>query len=391
GDTVFTDETTAFTVGDLLVNYADPDVSDTLVVTSIDTTGTVGLLTDNGDGTYTYDPNGQFSALTTGDTATDSFTYSVTDGHGSTATATVTITISGANRLPLAASDTASTDENTSITTGNVLANDSDPDADPLTVLSVDLTGTTGAVTNNGDGTFTYNPNGQFSHLAAGESTTDSFSYTVSDGAGGTATASVTVSVLGVNNSPVAVNDSITANEDTVVVTASVLANDSDVDTSDVLTVTTVDTTGTLGLVTNNGDGTFIYDPNGQFASLGTGASATDSFSYTVSDGKGGIATASVVVTITGGNDVPVALADTASVGEDLTVVTGNVLANDTDADGDALTVLSVNTTGTLGLVTNNLDGTFTYNPNGQFETLGAGATATDSFIYTVSDGGGRG
>ena len=70
------------------------------------------------------------------------------------------------------------------------------------------------------------------------------------------------------------------------------MANDSDPDTSDVLTVSSVDTSGTLGTSPGTPDGSFTYDPNGQFESLAVGETATDSFTYTVSDGNGGTDTA---------------------------------------------------------------------------------------------------
>jgi VCBS repeat-containing protein len=62
-------------------------------VASIDTTGALGLVTDNGDGTFDYDPNGQFEGLAPGETATDTFTYTLSDGHGGSATATATLII----------------------------------------------------------------------------------------------------------------------------------------------------------------------------------------------------------------------------------------------------------------------------------------------------------
>ena len=111
------------------------------------------------------------------------------------------------------------------------------------------------------------------------------------------------------NNLPMAVNDPdggnaalFTTNEDTAFTTGNVLNNDSDID-GDSLSVSGVDTTITIGEVTNNGDGTFDYDPNGQFEQLDGGETATDSFSYTISDGNGGEATATVTVTINGADE----------------------------------------------------------------------------------------
>ena len=197
------------------------------------------------------------------------------------------------NDPPVAEDDAAVTDEDNPVTVAapGVLDNDSDPDVgDTLTVTAVDTSGTVGAVTAwDADGSFTYDPNGQFEYLQAGNSTTDSFTYTVSDGNGGTDTATVTITINGVNDPPVAVNDSAITNEDTPVV-IDVLNNDSDVD-GDALTVDSV-TQGTNGSVINNG-GNVTYIP-------ALGFNGTDSFNYTVSDGNGGTDTAAVNVNVTG-------------------------------------------------------------------------------------------
>jgi VCBS repeat-containing protein len=371
----------------VLSNDVDPDASDTLTVSGVDTTGTQGQVTNNGTD-VTYDPNGKFDALNDGETDTDTFTYTVSDGHGGTDTATVTITINGStNGSPTAVDDASGANENGPGVTVDVLANDTDPDTDPLTVSAVDTTGTSGTVTNNTTDV-TYDPNGQFESLAAGETDTDTFTYTVDDGRGGTDTATVTITITGANDSPTAVDDGPTVDEDASSTTVSVLANDTDPDTSDTLTVTAVDTTGTVGTVTNNGTDV-SYDPNGQFEALAVGEAGSDTFTYTVSDGNGGTDTATVTVTVNGVNDPVVATADAANVGEDSTGQSVLVLANDTDPDtSDTLTVTAVDTTGTTGSVTNN--GTdVTYDPNGQFESLGTGDTDTDTFTYTVSDGNG--
>ncbi len=367
----------------VLANDTDAD-GDTLTVSAVDTTGTTGLVTNNGTD-VTYDPNGAFDSLGAGESDTDTFTYTASDGNGGTDTATVTITITGSNDGPDAVDDVGTVGEDSTGTTIFVLANDTDADGDTLTVSAVDTTGTTGLVTNNGTDV-TYDPNGAFDSLGAGESDTDTFTYTASDGNGGTDTATVTITITGSNDGPDAVDDVGTVGEDSTGTTIFVLANDTDAD-GDTLTVSAVDTTGTTGLVTNNGTDV-TYDPNGAFDSLGAGESDTDTFTYTASDGNGGTDTATVTITITGSNDGPDAVDDVGTVGEDSTGTTIFVLANDTDADGDTLTVSAVDTTGTTGLVTNN--GTdVTYDPNGAFDSLGAGESDTDTFTYTASDGNG--
>jgi VCBS repeat-containing protein len=196
------------------------------------------------------------------------------------------------NFRPLAEDDTAITDEDNPVTVAapGVLNNDSDLDVgDTLTVTSVDTSGTVGAITVwNADGSFTYDPDEQFEYLQAGSSTTDSFTYMVSDGYGGNDTATVTITVNGVNDAPVATNDSAITKKDTPVI-IDVLSNDSDTDFGDVLTVDSV-TQGTNGSVSNNWS-YVTYTP-------ATGFNGTDSFSYTVSDGNGGTDTATVNITV---------------------------------------------------------------------------------------------
>jgi VCBS repeat-containing protein len=196
------------------------------------------------------------------------------------------------NFMPLAEDDTATTDENSPVNVAapGVLSNDSDLDVgDTLTVTLVDTSGTVGTVTAwNADGSFTYDPDEQFEYLQAGSSTTDSFTYMVSDSHGGNNTATVTVTVNGVNDPPVAVNDSAITKKDTSVI-IDVLSNDSDLDFGDILIVDSV-TQGTNGSVFNNGS-YVTYTPATCF-------NGTDSFSYTVSDGNGGTDTATVNITI---------------------------------------------------------------------------------------------
>ncbi len=111
----------------------------------------------------------------------------------------------------------------------------------------------------------------------------------------------VSVADLGLNLAPVAQNDSATTGEDSST-TIAVLDNDSDGD-GDTLTVEAVDTSGTQGSVVINADNTVSYDPGAAFQSLNAGQTAVDSFTYTISDGKGATDTASVSVTITGADD----------------------------------------------------------------------------------------
>jgi VCBS repeat-containing protein len=372
GDSASTDQNTPVTTGPVLANDSDVD-GDDLVVYSFDDSATQGLVVDNGDGTFDYDPNGAYDWLGTGEQADDSFTYTVSDGNGGFDSATVTITISGVNDAPLAVDDSYDTNEDTalSVLAPGVLGNDTDPDDDLLTALTLSdpLHGT---LSFNASGAFTYTPEVNYHGP-------DSFDYQISDGFF-TSTATVNLTVNSVNDPPIALDDSASTDQDTPVTTGNVLGNDSDVE-GDVLYVDSYDDSATLGLVTDHGDGTFGYDPNGAFDWLSEGEQANDAFAYTAADGNGGSDTATVTIVITGFNDAPVPLEDSYTTDEDLPLVVAvpGVLGNDTDVDGDALTALAL-TDPAHGTLLMNLDGSFTYNPDENY-------FGPDSFTYEVSDG----
>lgn len=163
----------------------------------------------NADGTFIYNPNGAFDSLTAGETATDTFTYTVVDSLGNTSANAGTVTISVTPTRPVAVNDAFSTPADTNLTTGNVLSNDTD--AAPGATLSVasatDSSGNaiplgtatqlpSGALlTINANGTLTYNPNGAFNTLLVGQTATDTFTYTVSDNFGETSVSAATVTI----------------------------------------------------------------------------------------------------------------------------------------------------------------------------------------------------
>jgi VCBS repeat-containing protein len=391
GEGYETDEDTPFTTGDVLENDTDPE-DDALSVDSFDDSGTLGVVTDNGDGTFDYDPDGQFEWMCEGWMTADTFEYTVTDEYGATDDATVTITINGVNDAPTPSGDEYDTTEDTILTVGppGILSNDTDPDAIyTKQVKTVDKSATRGIVNYNAEGWINYDPAEEFEHLAVGETGTDNFTYTVEDDYGATANATVTITIHGVNDAPTAVDDTAETDEDTPLASIIVLDDDTDPDTSDVLTVHSFDDTGTEGTVTPNPDGTFDYDPDGEFEYLAVGESGTDSFEYTVTDSHGGFATATVTITIHGVNDPPTAVDDTETTDEDTPLEDIIVLDDDTDPDdSDVLTVESFDDTGTIGAVTLTGD-TFDYDPVGVFDNLPDGAEATDIFTYTVSDGNG--
>ncbi|MGR3362944.1 MAG: Ig-like domain-containing protein, partial [Maritimibacter harenae] len=266
------------------------------------------------------------------------------------------------NTLPEAGDDEATGPEDGTIT-GNVLANDSDADADPVSVIVNSLPQNGTLDLDNASGAYTYTPDADFSG-------TDGFTYTISDGNGGTDTASVTLTVTSVQDAPVATDDEITVAEDSGALSFNVLDNDSDADTGDTLSLAAPVTDG---FVTIAQDGTVSGTPPADYT-------GTQVISYTVTDGNGNTDTADLTVTVTSVNDPPVAVEETAETDEDTAVeITPDFAA--LDVDGDMVTVASV-TNGSHGMVTHDGDGTFTYTPSGDFN-------GTDSFTYTVTDGNG--
>ena len=209
------------------------------------------------------------------------------------------------NRRPRAERDTATVGEDAAASI-MVLANDSDPEDDPLEVARVfprDIRGTVAIAADRGS--VTYDPNRQFEALGAGASATEVFRYKATDGDRRSRRARVTVTVQGVNDAPGAAADVGATDEDTAT-TIAVLGNDSDIDAGDVLSVSGVDTTGTAGAVTVNSNGTLRYDPAGRLDDLAPGQQRIDRFAYSISDGHGGSASATVSVMVTGVNDPPV-------------------------------------------------------------------------------------
>jgi len=348
--------------GNVLTNDTDVDTGDTHSVTAVNGSagnvganlvGTYGTLHLNSDGTYTYTLNNGLAsvqALAQGASVTDVFTYTNSDNHGGSSTANLTITVNGTNDNPIAVADTNSVKEDTAPNpvSGNVLTNDTDVDTgDTHSVTAVNgsagnvganLVGTYGTLHLNSDGTYTYTLNNGLASvqaLAEGASVTDVFSYTNSDNHGGSSTANLTITVNGTNDNgaPVAVADTNWAKEDTnTSATGNVLQTlahagapsgtfsdnadtDPDADTLAVSALsggidngTTFTKTGTYGtVVITKATGAYTYtlaNAQANVQALAAGQMVTDSFTYTVSDGHGGTASANLAVTVFGTDEV---------------------------------------------------------------------------------------
>jgi len=323
------------------------------------------VLTDVTSGAYTYTPQPHA-------TGSDTFTFQVSDGKADSNIATVTVTITPVNDAPVAAADSATTPEDTSVSL-SVLANDSDADGNVLTVTAVSPA-TAGMATTDGV-TVTYTPSPDF----AG---TDTFTYTVSDGQGATDVGTVTVSVAPVNDAPVAAADSATTPFETMIAIP-VLVND--YDPNDTVQISSV-TQPAGGAVTFTVDGEVIYTPQSGFF-------GADMFTYTIENGQGGTATVSVSVLVGDAAATslpPTAVADASTTSQD-TPLTISVLPNDYAPDADPLTIIAVDSTtdqGGMAAINDNgtpsdpMDDTIDYIP-------AVGFTGADTFTYTIEDGNG--
>jgi VCBS repeat-containing protein len=296
---------------------------------------------------------------TTGYTGAASVTVLSTDTGGLTDSDTIAITVvSQPNTAPVANADTVSTHSGKAASV-YVIGNDTDADGNILTITSATLTTGSGTVSAL-NGFITYTPPTNFTGTAT-------ISYAISDGFGGTSNSTLTVTVAA-NSVPVAVNDTVHANPNSTIF-ISVLNNDSDAD-GDTLTITAASRSSGQGSVAIAGTELQFDSPN---------SSGTTVLSYTISDGSGGTATASVTVT-TAANVAPVAVADTASTNAG-SPVDIDVLANDTDANNDALTIsdASVTTGSGTALAVN---GKLRFAPAANF-------TGVATLSYTIDDGHG--
>ncbi|MFQ6113475.1 MAG: Ig-like domain-containing protein, partial [bacterium] len=355
-DSVFTHEGTAVDIN-VTANDTDSDGIDpaTVGIVAAPDNGTPAV--DATTGIITYTPDSGFSG-------TDTFVYAVRDNKSVRSNpATVTVTV---NALPVAGDDAVTTDEDVAISI-DVLANDSDSDGtiDSTTVTVVTPPDSGTVLVNDTTGVIKYTPNQNFNGA-------DTLTYTVQDNNAGTSNAAtVIVTVLTVNDLPVAADDSASTDNATPVV-IDVTVNDTDLDgTIDPSTVTVVTPPG--------GGNTSVNTQTGEITYTATpGFFGTDTLWYTVDDSDGGTSNAAkVTITV---NAVPIALDDTTMTDENVPVEI-DVLANDNDPDGfiDSTTVTIATLPGHGDTSIHPLTGVITYTPD-------SGYLGSDTFTYTVDD-----
>jgi uncharacterized delta-60 repeat protein len=374
--TVNEDNTLVISAGNgVLSNDTDPNgdtftVDDTFIVAP-----THGQLLLSIDGSFSYIPDANFNGV-------DQFQYAAIDSLGASATATVTIIVNSQPDNPVAQNDAYQFSRNNLFSVSaesGLLANDFNIETGELTVSTTPVTvPKNGTLNLNSDGSFTYQPSSDFSGV-------DSFSYSISNEQGLTATAQVTLSESGNNTFPEASDDQFTIDEDSSAAQLNVLANDTDAD-GDTITLFNVNSTlGSASIV----NGQIEYTPPANF-------SGQTVLTYSITDGyENGSpgekdSSASVTITVTPVNDAPVANTDLITINEDALALLVNVLANDSDIDGDSLILSEVSAnSGTALIVDNQVQYTPAANSNGVATvtysiTDAQNASATSTLSITI-------
>ena len=442
-------------------------------------TGTYGTLTIQSTGAYTYVANlAATEALDAGDVAIDYFTYTLSDGTA-TDTAQLTIKVTGVNDAPTTTNDTGYIAEGSTLTvldgdsvvsgtstgsnSGDLLDNDTDVDItadtsgnvtessdDALTVTVGGTVSQNGGTDSSGDavasnsqnatvgsavtglyGSLTINSDGSYSYVAnnaealdVGETVTDIFTFPVTDSQGSATTATLTITVIGVNDLPTSADATVYINENNIDasystrtstnITKTFASSDfafTDTDTSDssisAIKIVTLPSSGTLtlsGSAVTAGDEIAVASISSLVYTPTANSESDDSFTFKVSDGTAFSAAANTISI--SNNAAPVATDRTHStaIAPSATTETFNLysahVADSDDADS-VLTITGVGSgsesstipdgnvgssiSGSYGTLTLNSNGTYTYTASGT-NTIAAGETDTDVFNYTVKD-----
>jgi VCBS repeat-containing protein len=367
----------------VLANDTDPDAGDTKTLVSVNS-ATPGVSVGISGTQVSYNPGSHFNYLAVGQTATDTFTYTMMDAAGLTSSATVTMTITGANDAPVLAIDmlSRSVPEDTAINIPLPTGMFTDVDGDTLTLTATLDDGSALPSWLAFDGsTFTGMPPQDFNGTLV-------IKVTANDGHGGSAEDTFNLRITPVNDAPVAHDDVLTtpqAQEDGSPITISpslLLGNDTDPDAGDTKTLVSVTDSAAGAHVSINGSGDVVYDPDSLFQSLAQGQTTTDTFTYMMQDSAGAMSSATVTVTVVGVNDAPITELCGLGVQED-GFASGQLLAHDVDA-GTTLTYTLVGIDGITNF--NPSTGSFDFDAS-NYDYVAEGETLILTTTFTASDG----
>jgi VCBS repeat-containing protein len=289
------------------------------------------------------------------------------------------------NEVPVAFDDAKSTGEKAALE--SAVPSASDVDGTVVSYQLVEGVGTgNGTLTFNEDGSYSFDPGTAFAELSEGDSREVTFTYTAMDNDGGVSEVkTVTITVTGTNDVPVAFDDAKSTGEKAALESAVPPASDVD---GTVVSYQLVEGVGTgNGTLTFNEDGSYSFDPGTDFAKLSEGDSREVTFTYTAMDNDGGVSDVkTVTITVTGTNDVPEAFDDAKVTGQ-YNVLSSRVPAA-TDVDGTVVSYQLVDDV-SEGSLTFASDGRYSFDPGTAFDDLSEGDSREVVFTYTATDNDG--
>ena len=334
----------------------------------------------------TADSIKHFQSLAAGQVGEDSFTYAIRLGNGTLSWATVTLQITGTNDAPVVTGAVIGTAiEDGVSSTLNALANATDVDKGAtLTVTNLPAALPAGVTYNATTHSFTLDPsNAAFQRLAKDATITASVTYSISDGITSTA-ASVSWTVTGTNDAPVAYNATNTTSENAILNSQVPMATDVD---GTIASYTLATGTGTgNGTVTLSPSGSYSFTPGTDFDALANNVSRNVSFTYYATDNFGtNSASQTVTITVTGTNDAPVAYNATNTTSEN--AILNSQVPMATDVDGTIASYTLATGTGTgNGTVTLSPSGSYSFTPGTDFDALANNVSRNVSFTYYATD-----
>ena len=335
--------------------YADTDTQLTGITFAITTDVTNGVLSDNGDGTYTYIHNG-------GETTSDTFAYSVSDGEFTVENLAGAITVTAINDVPVATNLSYTLDEAGSIVI-DYAGTDAETAANDLDFVKLSDP-TNGSIT-VANGVTTYTHNGS-------ETTSDSFTFAAYDGTVQSAAGTVSITLNPVNSAPIVSAVAFTINEDAST-TFNLGASSTEPEGQTMTYAISTPTNGTASV--NAGTGEVSYDHDGS-------ETTTDTFTFTATDSEGlASAAGTITVTLNPVNDAPV-IADATLNVDQYDELTFSVPG--TDAEGSTLTYTIV-TNPSQGTLEDNGSGSYTYYNDSTADLTGS--STTDTFVVKANDG----
>jgi len=359
-----------------VVEDTQPSTGGTLTATDVDNpslafvasmqSGNYGSVILGADGVWTYTLDARANALAAGEAQTENFTVNLTDG----STTTITVNITGTDDAPVIAAGSGSVVEESQPSTGGTLTA-TDVDNPSLAFVASTQSGNYGSVMLGTDGVWTYTLDARANALAAGEAQTESFTVNLTDGS----TTTITVNITGTDDAPVIAAGSGSVVEESQPSTGGTLTA-TDLDNPSLAFVASTQS-GNYRSVMLGANGVWTYTLDARANALAAGEAQTESFIVNLTDGS----TTTITVNVVGTNDLPIANTDVAAT-DYVTSVTFSVLDNDSDVDGDTLSVTNASVDPALGTVVVNANNTLTFTPL-------AGVSGSVSISYSISDGNG--